>query len=501
MPSGDIYTHESGGFIVQTGIDPTKDIRMAKTIEEARLIKQQALAIQQQATERQGVVESSATPEGKAAIQAIGQQAQAEFPSNVGKLATEIGPSLVASAAMGGVGAAVPKLGSGLLGLLSRSGAQGGAELIRQRLKGEEADIGQAGTAAGISAGLDATLAAGAGLTKGLAGKSPGVMARVSEAEKGKALSFVKSNNLVVDKAGVQAAYQAFDDIIAKQGAANVNLTSTKKALNDVIKHLELSPDFEKSSTILGIFKKLQKGQSLREGTGIGPQFTGFDDVAALNTHLNAALEQAKTPTAKRFLNEAKRAMYEDIDNATIPISQKMALQKATRLAREAFAKGDLNEAISSGITTSNITGAQVINPKTILDHIQELRYTDKLTQAPNKLFAESFKPGELDKVEKFFVNIAQKLRGTSAEGTAIVLGATGGAAGSAAGKVLGAEPGLSAALGAAGAVSLPQMFTQMALNPTGAKLVVEMMGSGKPVSRPILLALMNAFVAKKSSE
>jgi len=465
MPIGNIFTHKDG-FIVQTGDNPATDFRITKSIEEARLIKQQVGAIQQQAEIRQGVQQLGSQPEAIQAAQEAGQEAR----SDIGKAALGAAPSLIAGAATGGT--------SGLLGLLARAGAQGGAELIRQKMQGEPINPEQALGASALSGGVDVATGGLKALFTGMAKKSPGVMHRISQNEGVKTGEMLAKEGLVVDKAGVNAAYQHFNDTIAAQGVALVPLSQTKVVLKDVIAEMNRRPAMQKQTGILARFKKLDA----EAGGGVLP----FSEVSDLLKDMNSAISATTNANERRLLIQAKQQVFQDIENVNVPLAQKQALSNATRLAREAFAKGDLNEAIQAGIKRSNITGAQTINPKSILDKIDDLK--------EDPLFVKSFKKGELDKLEKFFTDITKKLRGTSAEGTAIILGGLGGIAGSTAAYAAGAGPqgtGLGAALGAAGGVSLPSLFTKIALNETLAPLLLRMIGEGGKIQAPAWNALI----------
>lgn len=474
MPIGDIFEHKDG-FVVQTGEDASKDFRVTKSIEEARLIKQQVGAIQQQATARAGVAQLGSQPE---AVQAI-QQEGAEARSGIGRAAIGAAPSIAAGALTGGT--------SGLLGLLSRAGAQGGAELIRQQIQGEQANPEQALGAAAISGGVDTATGGLKALFTGMAKKSPGVMHRISENEGRKTGEMLAKEGLVVDKAGVNAAYTEFGNVLKTQGRAIVPLTNTKPLLKDILDEMERRPAMQKQTGIMAKFTKLQ--QETQSATNPNVRAMGnlqIDEVADLLKDINASIGATTNANERRLLIQAKKAVFDDLDNAPIPPAQRKALSEATQLAREAFAKGDLNDAIEAGIKRSNVTGAQTINPKSILDKLDDLK--------EDPLFVKSFKPGELEKLEKFFVAITKKLRGTSAEGTAIILGGLGGIAGSTAAYSAGAGPqgtGLGAALGAAGGVSLPSLFTKIALNETLSPLLLRMIGEGGKINGPAWNALM----------
>ena len=465
MPIGSIYEHKDG-FVVQTGEDASKDFRVTKSIEEARIIKQQVGAIQQQGQAREGMLQLGAQPEAKQAAQEAGDEARA----GVGSALLGAAPSLAAGAATGGIG--------GLTGLLTRGGAQGIAELIRQQIQGEKVGLGDAGGATAVSIGVDATTGGLGALFKGMAKKSPGVMHRISQNEGRKTGEMLAKEGLVVDKAGVNAAYQEFNDVIASQGAAIIPLASTKLGLKDVISEMSRRPAMQKQPGIMAKFKKLDDETS----GGMLP----FDQVSDLLKDVNSAISATTNANERRLLIQTKQKIFQDIDNVNVPPAQKLALRNATQLAKEAFAKGELNEAIEAGIKRSNITGAQTINPKSILDKIDDLK--------EDPLFIKSFKKGELEKLEKFFIDITKKLRGTSAEGTAIILGGLGGIAGSTAAYSMGAGNqgvGLGAALGAAGGVSLPSLFTKIALNETLSPLLLRMIGEGGKIQGPAWNALM----------
>ena len=475
MPIGDIFKHESGGFVVQTGEDASKDFRVTKSIEEARLIKQQVGVIQQQGAAREGMLQLGAQPEAKQAAQEAGSEARA----GVGSALIGAAPSIAAGAATGGMG--------GIAGLLARGGAQGVAELIRQKLQGEETSPEAALGAAAITGGVDTATGGLSALFKGMAKKSPGVMHRISQNEGRKTREMLAKDNLVVDKAGVDAAYEGFKDVLSTQGRAIIPLTNTKPMLKGILDEMERRPALQKQAAIEGRFSKLLEETDLAKNPNV--QAMGnlqIDEVADLLKDVNSAISATSNRNERRLLIQAKQAIMNDLDNAPVPPAQRQALRNATQLAREAFAKGDLNEAIEAGIKRSNITGAQTINPKSILDKLDDLK--------EDPLFVKSFKKGELEKLEKFFMDITKKLRGTSAEGTAIILGGLGGIAGSTAAYSMGAGNqgvGLGAALGAAGGVSLPSLFTKIALNETLSPLLLRMIGEGGKIQAPAWNALM----------
>lgn len=480
MPAGDIFTHKDGGFIIQTGKDATKDFRITKSIDEARLIKQQIGAIQQQTQARADIAQAGADPLIQQAQQQAGQEAQ----KGVGSAIVGAAPAL--GAALGTAALGVPGLAGGAI----RAGAQGGAELLRQKIQGEETDFGKAGMATGLSGLTDALAFGGKRLIQGLMSKSPGLMARVSEQKVLDAKEAIAQQGLAVNKKGVSDAYTAFSDILKQQGAAPVDLAGTKVILKDVVDEMKRRPLAERQGSIMTKFSKMSS--EIKGGPG-GQPISNFGEVAELLKDTNAALSAARNPNERRLLIQAKQAIYNDIDNAAVPPAQKRALQQATQLAKEAFAKGDLSDAIEAGIKRSNITGKPTLNPKSILDRLDDLK------QDP--LFVNSFKKGELEKVENMFVQMAQSLRGSSAEGTAIILGGLGGAAGSGIAYAAGGSPrdiGLAAAAGAAGGVSIPSLFTKLALNDKIAPYLIKLVGEGKEISIPVLRAL--AGVAKPSS-
>ena len=99
---------------------------------------------------------------------------------------------------------------------------------------------------------------------------------------------------------------------------------------------------------------------------------------------------------------------------------------------------------------------------------------------------------------------MTQKLRGSSAEGTAIILGGGGGAAGAGAAQALGAGGpaiGLASAAGAVGGVSLPSLFTKIALNDKLSPLLLRLMEGNKPIALPIIRALANMSGAELRKE
>jgi len=391
------------------------------------------------------------------------------------------GPGVAASMATGGVGGAVPILGRGALGMLTRATGQGGAELVRQKMMGEETSKAGAGIAAGTSAVVDSTIGATGSLIKNLARKSPGVGARISQRELGTIDDFLGQNALIPDKAGVTAAYKQVNDLVTQHGNQFVQLTEFRPMVQGVIDEMERRPMGDMPKKVLGRFKGLMK-----QGPGSAP--FQFDQVDGLLQDINAAIGSSKNLNEKRLLTEAKAKLWKDLENSPVAPEIKGAYQTAVRTARESFAREELGTAIDAGIKRSNVTGGNIVNPKAILEKFDDLK--------ADKAFTGSFKPGELEKVETFFVKMAQAVRSSSPEGTGIVLGSLGGMLGAGAGSLAGA-PGMGASIGVAAGVSLPQLFTKIALSPKQSELVLRMFATGKPIAQPILVALSNAGATK----
>ncbi len=438
---------------------------------------------------RQQAGEVAATPE----YQQMTREAGAEGRGMMLDTAINMAPSVAASLATGGVGGAIPMLGRGALGMLTRAAGQGGAELVRQKIQGEETNLDDAGLAAAISGGVDTALGTIGSLTKGLARKSPGVQARLSQRELGSARKYVKTNNLVENADGVKAAYDDVANLVAQHGDAYVPMSNSNEHLPNLISVMKKRKWSDKQPEIIGELEKVVKAN-----TPAGPKANAgvyqplpnaaptlpFTEVDKVMKNLNSALNATTDANERRLIHQAKAALWKDLEGANIPTAQQAAYKTAVRTAREAFAKRDLNEAIEAGVMRSNVTGAQVINPKRILDKFDDLK--------SDPMFAGSFKPGELEKVEKFFVKMTQELRGHSAEGTAIVLGSGGGLIGSAAGGMVG-MPQAGAAVGAASGVSMPGLFTKIALNDKGAAILLRMFATGRPVALPLISALSSA--------
>ena len=451
-----------GGQWVKAGVATEDEIRgaMKRSLDEATLAREQ-------------MKEVSTHPDYLAMKEEQAKEGSASF----GRTLLRAAPALAIG---GGTAVAAARLGAGRLATMGMEATgQGVAERLAQGMMGEETDPTAMVGAGAIPLVLRGTVGAAKGLTKGLVSRSRGAQIRLAEQAGEQGLKHFVTEQLVPDDAAVSAAYKAVGD--ANPRVFLPGLRNTAKALKAERQSLV------KSTQDKALVKQLDDFQTdLGKPTGV-PFVRVQNQLQDLNARIIAAERQGGPELGA--LKKLRSSIWDDLDNLANTQAageERDLLITAIKTAKRNFALKDMAEAYNHSITHQ--AGIQVFSPDVFLNKLKVLK--------EDKLFSSTLSK-ELPAMEKHFKEIAVELFKTSPQGTAIIFGALGGAGGKVAGEAMGMSPGIGAAVGAAGGVSLPEVFTKLALTERGRTLTLALLKKGQGrIFMPALITAANAVAA-----
>ena len=430
-------------------------------LEEARVVNDQV---------KQGVYQTKQQVGQIAGSPEMAGARQEETGSALTKFATEQGPTLAAT----GVTMATPGLReAGIIPMLGRAGVFSLVDYARQLMSGEEPSAIEAGKAGATSLGVEGGLALGGKLAKGAIGKSSGVMERLAESKIPIISNIGKKFGVAPDQAAVKQAYNVWENL-GQAVPQGVPLDQANQPLRNLLKEMRLRGN---------VTKELQTDLQVSMQAPI----KSFKDVDEILHKLNIAAEKA-APNERRLIYQAKDSIWNDIDNAQVPAAQKAAYKLAVQKARDNFAKQELDDLVKESVVgrVGQTSGVPVPKTKSLLEGM------DRLAADPGWVKSMGG-PDKVNQIREFVRKIHYATAKASNEGTAVVLGGTGGAAGHAIGGNYGA------AIGAAAGVSGPGWVNALAEKPLAAKLFLRMLNpNAVPYTREALTGLFNTLMTVK---